>query len=121
VQIILTDGLQVALKSAYDQRDESLLMSLKNEVKLLNPLSHPSIVRLLDVVYHDIRSRNGVDIENVVKFVVYELGGPSLGSLIKSGRIERHDRKAIFRDIVRGVQYLHSKSIWHNGFLIIIT
>jgi serine/threonine protein kinase len=68
-------------------------------------LSHASIIRLLDVFYRDL--------EEIV--VVYELGGPSLGSMIRSVDIKDLDRKAIFRDIVKGVQYLHSKSICHQG------
>jgi serine/threonine protein kinase len=118
----ISDGLFVALKSlkSVDIDEEWMRTSLVKEVEILEPLSHPSIIRLLDVVYTDTSPRNEV-VENEARFNVFELGGPSLKSLNARGEINVHDGKVIFRDIVEGVQYLHSESICHRGSFILIT
>jgi serine/threonine protein kinase len=89
--------------------DSSMSANLKNaverEIRVLQRLDHPNIVRLVDVI----RTADRI-------FVVMEHceGGTLLDHILADGLKTVRELKRIFRGIVRGVSYLHSQGISHG-------
>ena len=101
-----SDGLIVVLKKVDRNVTDKLdaCRQIENEITILRRLNHPSIIWYLDW-YRDIDG-------HIV--MVQELGGDSLKEKIDAGALTPREKRAIFRDIVRGVGYLHSKAVCHR-------
>ena len=95
------DGLVVAIKSAKDSDGND---QIHTEMTILENLKHPSIVQLLDSFNDDAKHTAGI---------VLELGGDSLQKVIEDAALTPQEKTAVFRDIVKGVQYMHSEEYCH--------
>ena len=81
--------------------------SVKREIKLMERMRHKNIIQLYEII----------DNSKYVILVMEYVGGGSLHGYLKSKsqrRLEEWDAKRIFRQIVEGIQYCHSKCITHR-------
>ena len=76
---------------------------LQNEINIFQTLSHPSIIKLRKV--H--KTQHHV-------LIVMNRARGSLADYIKIGMIREHKCKAILRQLLQGLQYLHLSNIIHR-------
>jgi len=78
---------------------------LRNEVKILQAVNHPNIIKLEDVV----------DCENFL-FIVLELaeGGELFEKMTRKVRLDEASSKLIFYQLSSAIDYLHSTNICHR-------
>ncbi len=84
---------------------------LKREISLLAIVSHPNIVRLLDVL--ETESCIGVVME-------YASGGELYEYILKQNYLKEDESKRVFRQLVNGVSYLHSINIVHRDLKLVL-
>ncbi len=102
-------GKKSALK-VYDKKklvEPQRQKSVYREIRLLEKMSHPNIVRLYDAF----------DTENHVILAMEYVRGHSLHSYLKaqpSRMLEEWEAKRLFKQVVCGIEYCHSKSIAHR-------
>lgn len=78
----------------------------KNEVMMHNGLSHPKIIKLLDV---------HIDTEREITYMILEYAdGGTLFEKIKMGPVPKRDIRRYFRDVCEALAYLHSQNIMHR-------
>lgn len=100
---------KVALKiyKKYKLMDPNRRKSVKREIKIMEKMKHPSIIRLYEVI----------DTSKYVILVMEYVGGGSLYGYLKSKpqrRLEEQDAKRIFKQILEGLKYCHSRCITHR-------
>jgi serine/threonine protein kinase len=81
--------------------------SVKREIKLMERMRNKNIIQLYEII----------DNQKYVILVMEYVGGGSLHGYLKSKsqrRLEEWDASRIFRQIVEGIQYCHSKCITHR-------
>ncbi len=81
--------------------------SVRREVKILQRLEHPNVVRIMDVV----------ETNNHVNLVMEYVSGVSLASFLKgqpNGRVNEKEARKIFKPLIDGIAYLHSQSVSHR-------
>lgn len=74
--------------------------SVSREISLLQRLDHPNIVKFYE----------SIDTNKTINLVMEHVKGKSLYSYLKARkyrRIEEKEVKAIFKQLVQGVNYLH--------------
>jgi serine/threonine protein kinase len=86
--------------------NESYLQeAVEKEIRVLNRLNHKFIIKLFDVVRDN----------NLIFLVMENCDGGNLLDLILSGNLKNiSDIKQLFKQIVEGVQYLHTQGIAHG-------
>ena len=100
---------KIAMK-IYDKAktlDTQRKKSIRREIKILEKLLHNNIVKLADAF----------DTVHHVYLIMEYVRGPSLHSYLKSKynrKIDEDEAKKIFRQIVSGICYCHSKSVSHR-------
>lgn len=100
------DGQLYALKQFHPHRS-SALSRLESEISILQSLSHPNILALHEVL----RARNSASVYLVTDFA--DCG--SLASVLRlRGPLPFPTIRYIFRAVVTGVSYLHSRRIIHQ-------
>ena len=80
---------------------------MQREIKILKKIDHPNIIKLYTTI----------DTGKQVVLVMEYIGKTSLYQYLKSKpkkRISEQETKKIFRRIIMGIQYLHSKKIAHR-------
>lgn len=79
--------------------------NVMNEVKILQAVDHPCVIRLEDVV----------DTEDVL-FIILELadGGELFEKVIEKTRFNEQEARLYFYQMVSAVEYLHSAKIAHR-------
>jgi cyclin-dependent kinase 7 len=86
---------------------DGLEFSLLREIKLLQELNHPNIVKL-----HDVFHLNGL------LYFALEYGAVDLGDLIQKEReniiLKAEHVKCIMKQILEGLSYLHQNWIMHR-------
>ncbi|RDL33799.1 Uncharacterized protein BP5553_08167 [Venustampulla echinocandica] len=93
----------VALKVITETRDVEPHNATR-EIRILNELSHPNIVKLIDTLRDD-RGR---------LVLVFPYMPLTLGELLDSGSISERLVRSFFHDIFSALQYLHSNGIIHR-------
>ncbi|RNF13432.1 SNF1-related protein kinase [Trypanosoma conorhini] len=101
-------GTQVALKiipRKVMEQDARSNVKITREIKILQVLRHPNIVRLYDVVQttHDI-----------VLVLEYVSGGELFDYICGKGRLTEEVARSIFQQIVAGVAYCHRYQVAHR-------
>lgn len=87
--------------------DPNRRKSVKREIKLMEKMKHPNIIRLYEVI----------DTSKYVIIVMEYVGGDSLHGYLKSKpnrRLDEDDAKRIFKQILEGIKYCHSRCITHR-------
>jgi MAP/microtubule affinity-regulating kinase len=100
---------KVALKiyKKYKLLDPNRRKSVKREIKLMEKMKHPNIVRLYETI----------DTEKYVILVMEFVGGGSLHSYLKSKgnrRLDEKEAKRVFKQILDAIKYCHSRCITHR-------
>jgi len=100
---------KVAMKiyKKYKLLDPNRRKSVKREIKLMEKMKHPHIIRLYEVI----------DTDKYVILVMEYVGGGSLHGYLKSKpkrRLEEHEARRIFRQVLEGIKYCHSRCITHR-------
>jgi len=85
------------------------LRSLEAEVKLLQDLNHPNIVRYLGTE----RTAEALNI-----FLEYAPGGSIAGLLAKFGKFNENVVRVYTKQILQGLEYLHSNGIIHRDIKV---
>jgi MAP/microtubule affinity-regulating kinase len=96
-------GAKVAIKS-YEKATPQVIRNIRNEVKVLSYLDHPSIVKLLDV------RQDGSTVHLIMEYAQ----GSSLSSFIKSRGLDLQETSKIFRQILAAVCYCHQIGVVHR-------
>ena len=97
----------VALKSISKQMmsDESSLKKVRQEYNILKRARHPNIVRLYE----------SFDTESHIVYVMEVCGGGDLLTFVRRRRKLKEDlAKYLFGQIIKGLQYVHSKGVLHR-------
>lgn len=85
--------------------EKNVFDRFEQEVRLLQSLSHPNIVRVYDVLYDD----NSIYL--VMEYCKY---GELFRYIMASGGIKEDEAKGFFSQICDGVAYIHSRNIAHR-------
>jgi MAP/microtubule affinity-regulating kinase len=91
----------------YKLLDPNRRKSVKREIKLMEKMKHPNIIRLYEVI----------DTSKYVILVMEYVGGGSLHGYLKSmpnRRLEEPEAKRVFRQLLEGIKYCHSRCITHR-------
>lgn len=81
--------------------------SSKREVEIMKLLSHPNIVKLLDVVE---KPEEGI----TYLVVEYVAGGELFDYIVAQGRVKERESRQLFRQVVSAVEYCHANLIVHR-------
>jgi serine/threonine protein kinase len=85
--------------------DEATFDRFEREVRILESLSHPSLVYLHDVVYHP---------KFICLIMEYCEGGELFDVLCDQGNLSEPTARRLFCDLLAGVEYLHGRNIAHR-------
>lgn len=85
--------------------DESSLKKVRQEYNILKRTRHPNIVRLYE----------SFDTESHIVYVMEVCGGGDLLTYVRRRRKLKEDyAKFLFGQIIKGLQYVHSKGVLHR-------
>lgn len=105
-------GQTVAIKIFHAQKtnDRKKMEQFKTETNILIKIKHENIVRLLD------RFIEPVSKSSIQTYLVLEKvsDGELFDRIIKKGKLPQEETKAIFRQILSGLKYLHNNGIIHR-------
>lgn len=82
-----------------------LFLRFEQEVRILQSLNHPNIVKIIDVVYEE---------ENIYLIMEYCAHGELFSYVVDNGRMSEAFARKIFIEILEGIKYIHSKGIAHR-------
>lgn len=103
-----TDGTFVAIKiikkSNFLQKP-NLLVKIQREMSLMRLFDHPHILKLIEVLESE---------RHLYMVLEYAENGELFDYLVKSGSLREDVALDIFRQIIFGLEYLHSHSICHR-------
>jgi len=85
--------------------DVSELQSLVREIDIMKKVDHPNVLKLIDIFESDTR------VTLVTELVT---GGELFYKIVERGSYSEADAAGIVRQLVTGVEYLHSKGIAHR-------
>ncbi|EFJ36287.1 hypothetical protein SELMODRAFT_404153 [Selaginella moellendorffii] len=94
-------GDKVAMKKMYEH--EYLYDAIINESEILEEVAHDNVVNLF-----------GLTCNNQGTFMVMELMDGSLSDVISSRKLGEHDIRAVMRQILEGLAWIHAHRIVHQ-------
>jgi MAP/microtubule affinity-regulating kinase len=109
VAIFRPENRKIAIK-AYEKvkiRDPQKKKTVRREIKILQTVSHPNIVRIHDVV----------ETNNHVNIIMEYLPGIALGTALKQHpghRLPEDHCRRIVRELAGALRYLHERNIAHR-------
>ena len=91
------------------KNDQKLLQNFKNELRVHAQMTHPLIVKLIDV-----------QMDQKYIYIIMELSdGGTLEQLVQSqGAIEETEASRYFRQIMQAVSYMHEKGVAHRDITL---
>lgn len=95
-------AIKIIKKLQYDKREMDYIT---REVNIMKSVSHPNVVNTYDVF--DTSDRLHIVLE-------FMEGGELFDIIADNGRFSEKDASQVMRDVVKGVQYLHTHSIVHR-------
>lgn len=100
-------GNNVAVKIINKKRmkDRNMGSRIKREIKLLRYFNHPNIIRLYEVL------ETQTDVFLVME---YAPRGEIFELIAHKGKLDEHEARFFFRQIVAGVEYCHSNLVAHR-------
>lgn len=100
----------VAIKIFHPNRRGSLNKELALELEVMMKVNHPNIVKFYDVYNQQ------VGIQDMRTCLVLEKvnGGELFNRIIKKGKLREDETKSLFRQLLKGLTYLHDRNIIHR-------
>eukprot|EP00743_Colponemidia_sp_Colp-15_P006575 GILK01007084.1.p1 GENE.GILK01007084.1~~GILK01007084.1.p1 ORF type:complete len:814 (-),score=186.20 GILK01007084.1:185-2626(-) len=98
-----TVAIKMIDKSAI--RDGMAKRRIMQEVTILKRLVHPNLIRLYEVIESS---------KHIILVMEYAGGGDLLTYVRSRGKLQEAESKRIFKQLVRGVEYCHSRSVIHR-------
>jgi serine/threonine protein kinase len=95
-------AIKIIKKSLLSEK-ESLKRKVEKEIEVMKLIKHPHVVELYDVLQTS---------KNVYLIIEYVESGELFDYIVQRGEISILDAFKIFKQIVEGLQYCHSKLIW---------
>ena len=86
-------------------KDQQILKQFEREIRLLKRLDHPNIIKLFDVIFLE---------DYVVLVEEYCKFGNLFESIVRNGKIPKHEILRIAQEILDALKYLHDKGIAHR-------
>jgi serine/threonine protein kinase len=102
----------VALKFFNNEANKKY--SIREELKKITPLTHPNIVRYMDLITHKVQNIHGDEESVEVGVLEYINGGDLKEFLKKNPGTPQHVLTKILTDILAGLSYLHYNKIVHR-------
>eukprot|EP00096_Caligus_rogercresseyi_P002470 TRINITY_DN14602_c1_g1_i1.p1 TRINITY_DN14602_c1_g1~~TRINITY_DN14602_c1_g1_i1.p1 ORF type:complete len:378 (+),score=115.29 TRINITY_DN14602_c1_g1_i1:136-1269(+) len=105
----IADDKRVAIKIIHKNHvnfhNRMNTVNIMNEVKILQAINHPCVIRLEDVV----ESKEAL-------YIILELadGGELFDKILEKKKFSEKDAKFVFLQIASAIKYLHSKQIAHR-------
>ncbi|KAF7683462.1 putative CTD kinase subunit alpha like protein [Astathelohania contejeani] len=100
-------------KIKYSEQSNGFPLTTLREVKILKSLKHKNIIEVIEIVLK--RKENAkIKRENCELFVVLPYMKYDLNVLIQNQKFNMADAKYIFKQIVSGLEYLHSACVLHR-------
>ena len=78
---------------------------VRKEIQLHSGLQHPNVIKLIDYFFKD---------DNAYVFLEYGSEGDLYKYLKRTLRVSEQAIKRMFSEVVRGIEYLHSRDILHR-------
>jgi len=106
IALHVASGRLVAIKTFNKKnlKKKNAKQKIKNEIEMLSKLRHPFISQILDSFETDTHI-----------FIVMEyICGDLLGFIRKRGKLSEPVSKIIFKQLIEGLKYIHSKKIVHR-------
>ncbi|EFO13344.1 CAMK/CAMKL/NIM1 protein kinase, partial [Loa loa] len=94
--------MKIMDKSMMNKKAQNLLA---NEIKTMEQLHHPNIIRLYETVETTTR---------VYLIMEYACGGDLCSHIHHRGKLSENDCKPMFAQIISAISYMHSKNIIHR-------
>ena len=85
--------------------DEADQLRVKLEIEILETVSHPNIVELREIIYTK---------ENIYLIMEYASGGELFEYIVGRTKLSERKSSILFRQIISGIEFLHSKGIAHR-------
>lgn len=99
-------GKKVAIKVLQkDVMDKSEIERTMREIKIMQSLDHPNICKLYDVV--ETEDRINIILE-------YVKGGELHSYVVNKGHLDEDEARIYFNQIVKAIDYCHSRNIIHR-------
>lgn len=112
----LSDGQLFAIKCYNKVLLKKKLLALKKgvaydnvvrEINIMKRLNHPNIVKLFEVI-------DDPNDDKIYMVMEYVKGGPVMNVQVESEPLPEEKAKKYFCDVVKGLEYMHSKQIIHR-------
>ena len=97
-------AVKIIKKNLFETKPE-LQKKIKREIALMKLLDHPNIIKLEDYAESN---------KHMYIFLEYAKNGELFEYLIKNQPLKPERAMEIFREIIYGLEYLHSRSICHR-------
>lgn len=100
-------GKYVAIKTIEKSymKDEASKKKVFREVYILKKIRHPNVIRLLEVFESNM---------HLLIVMEYAAGGDLLKYIKKKKKLSESEARKIFRQIVHGLGYIHTRSVLHR-------
>lgn len=107
--MLKSEGKKYALKiyEKYRLTDPSKKKNVDREIDILKKLNHPHIVKMYDVI----------ETSKQLNLVLEYVPGGSMGAYLKkqpTRRLEEHECKLIFKQLISAIEYIHSLKVTHR-------
>lgn len=116
VELARKDGYLFAIKFSSDNQiysQEILENIFFKEATLLRGLDHPNIIKYYEGFLHGNYIQPGLS-QRKRAGLVFEYAPHSLGQLMELGALEEPLARALFRQLLEGLSYIHSHNIIHR-------
>lgn len=105
-----SNGKALALKSfkkpTGKESDEDFKRRIDLEYEIAHNLHHPNVIETMELVYDDSKHNWAQTME--------WCGGGDLFSIIKNGNMTAIERNCCFKQLIRGIAYMHSMGVAHR-------
>lgn len=98
-------GEAVAIKIIEKDRISKADKLIRREISTMKLIKHPHVVRLLEVLATK---------KKVYMILEYADGGELFDRIVESGKLSEDEARKYFRQLIRAVDYCHSRGVFHR-------